>query len=431
MAFRVGPVVSAAITSQWVKKLRFGLHDVQRRVSGTGHEVYFFLQIDDPYSHLLAQLLPDLVSRYDINLHVVPVNEPEDDVAPERKALEDFSRRDAAKIAPYAGLTFDDIGHQPSAASLGLAKRALAASSNAVNVAADITAAFWRDDAMALERMALVSEAQADGVFEAGTQQRDALGHYLGGTLYYGAEWYWGIDRLPYLEERLSKSKLRHSGCRQISTFQARPAFMSKPAQGRLTVEFFPSARSPYSYLAMPETFDLPNHFPVDLVVRPVLPMVMRNLPVPRRKGMYIIADSKREANRIDVPFGRIADPVGEPVRRCYSLFNMARETGLEKEWLLSFCQMAWSEGVDMGNDAGLKKAVERAGLDWSVAEPLIGNRDWEDEMEENRLQMMASGLWGVPSYRLLDDKGEEIFATWGRDRIWLLAHEIQNALAG
>ena len=84
-----------------------------------------------------------------------------------------------------------------------------------------------------------------------------------------------------------------------------------------------------------------------------------------------------------------------------------------------------------MGNDAGLKKAVERAGLDWSVAEPLIGNRDWEDEMEENRLQMMASGLWGVPSYRLLDDKGEEIFATWGRDRIWLLAHEIQNALAG
>ena len=51
--------------------------------------------------------------------------------------------------------------------------------------------------------------------------------------------------------------------------------------------------------------------------------------------------------------------------------------------------------------------------------------------MEENRLQMMASGLWGVPSYRLLDDKGKEIFATWGRDRIWLLAHEIQNALVG
>ena len=99
MAFRVRPVVTAALTSQWAKKLRFGLHDVQRRVSGTGHEIYFFLQIDDPYSHLLAQVLPDLVSRYDINIHVVPVNEPEDDVAPERKALEDFSRRDAAKIA--------------------------------------------------------------------------------------------------------------------------------------------------------------------------------------------------------------------------------------------------------------------------------------------------------------------------------------------
>jgi len=268
-------------------------------------------------------------------------------------------------------------------------------------------------------------------VFDAGTEQRDQLGHYLGGTMYYAGEWYWGIDRLPYLEDRLMKSKLRHSGCRQISSFQERPGFMSKPAQGRLTVEFFPSVRSPYSYLAMPETFDLPNHFPVDLVVRPVLPMVMRNLPVPRRKGMYIIADAKREANRIDVPFGRISDPVGEPVRRCYALFNMAREAGLEKEWLLSFCQMAWSEGVDMGTDAGLKKAVERASLDWSVAEPLIGNTDWENEMEDNRLLMMASGLWGVPSYRLLDEKGTELFSTWGRDRIWLLAHEIQTALSG
>ena len=27
---------------------------------------------------------------------------------------------------------------------------------------------------------------------------------------------------------------------------------------------------------------------------------------------------------------------------------------------------------------------------------------------------MMASGLWGVPSYRLLDDKGREVFSCWG-----------------
>ena len=69
------------------------------------------------------------------------------------------------------------------------------------------------------------------------------------------------------------------------------------------------------------------------------------------------------------------------------------------------------------------------AGLDWAAASEVIDNTDWEGSIEENRLQMMASGLWGVPSYRLLDDKGREVFSCWGRDRIWLLVHEIQKAL--
>jgi hypothetical protein len=41
----------------------------------------------------------------------------------------------------------------------------------------------------------------------------------------------------------------------------------------------------------------------------------------------------------------------------------------------------------------------------------------------------MASDLWGVPSYRLLDEMGKELYAGWGRDRIWLLVCEIQKAL--
>ena len=95
-----------------------------------------------------------------------------------------------------------------------------------------------------------------------------------------------------------------------------------------------------------------------------------------------------------------------------------------------AFCQLAWAEGVDVGEDEGLKKAVERAGLDWNEAAKVVDNTDWEAEIEENRLQMMASGLWGVPSYRLLDAQGKELFSCWGRDRIWLLACEIQKALA-
>ena len=36
------------------------------------------------------------------------------------------------------------------------------------------------------------------------TSLLQAEGHYLSGMLYYGGEWYWGLDRLVHLERRLN-----------------------------------------------------------------------------------------------------------------------------------------------------------------------------------------------------------------------------------
>jgi 2-hydroxychromene-2-carboxylate isomerase len=41
---------------------------------------------------------------------------------------------------------------------------------------------------------------------------RQRLGHYLGAMLYYGGEWYWGVDRLQYLESRLQSLGLQTEG---------------------------------------------------------------------------------------------------------------------------------------------------------------------------------------------------------------------------
>ena len=430
MTSRLRPLITSVFTGRRLQNIKRGLHEMKRRVSGRSHQVVYFYQIDDPYSHLLVQALARVRSSYDIDLQLRIVPPPADDAAPERTALEDYSRRDAAAIAPFYDLQFDDPGNQPTAENCQLAERALVATGNRVSAAAEIGAALWAGDSQTLSKLPLVSDTLAAEQQETGRREREALGHYLGGTLYYAGEWYWGVDRLPYLEERLIQAGLQRSGHRQVVQFQSRPASMSKPAQRRLMLEFYPSIRSPYSYISMPETLVLPDHYPVDLIVRPVLPMVMRDLPVPAVKGRYILRDTKREADRIGVPFGHIFDPVGDPVRRCYSLFAMADEAGKGGELLSAFCKMAWSEGIDVGSDQGIKLVVERAGLDWSAASEVLDNTDWEGPMEENRLQMMTSGLWGVPSYRLLDDKGREVFSCWGRDRIWLLAHEIQKALA-
>lgn len=430
MAFRIGKLVSGLLLSSGLQGMRRRLRRTKRKLGGGAAEVCYFHQPDDPYSQLAAQLLSELQARYDIDLQIYLVDEPADEMAPERAALQAYSRRDAEKIAPYHGLEFTDLKAQPSDASLACARRNLAASSNLAVAAAEIGKAFWADDTDKLDRTAMVSPEQTEKVFAEGEKKRDALGHYLGATFYFEGEWYWGVDRLPYLESRLAEEGLRLAGCKPVSQFQSRPEFMSRPSSGkRLTVEFYPSARSPYTAVSMAETLDLPNHYPIALKTRPVLPMVMRNLPVPRRKGMYILADTKREADRIGVPFGKIFDPVGTPVRRIYSLFSWAEESGKGGDLLKAFTDMAWSEGVDVGADDGLRKICERVGLDWQAASEIVDNNDWEVWAEENRLQMMASDLWGVPSYRLLDEDGSEIYSCWGRDRLWLLAHEIQKAL--
>lgn len=43
-----------------------------------------------------------------------------------------------------------------------------------------------------------IQTAQAEG-----KALRDKYGHYLGAMFYSEGEWYWGLNRLPYLEQRL------------------------------------------------------------------------------------------------------------------------------------------------------------------------------------------------------------------------------------
>jgi 2-hydroxychromene-2-carboxylate isomerase len=181
----------------------------------------------------------------------------------------------------------------------------------------------------------------------------------------------------------------------------------------------------------MERVFALPDRLPVDIALRPVLPMVMRGLPVPAAKRLYIVLDTRREARRAGVPFGRVCDPVGRPVERAFQLYPWARERGRAAEFLHAFARAAFAEGVDTGSDAGLRAVVERAGLSWDEAraEQAV-DRGWREELEANRETLFALGLWGVPSFRLLGRPGESDFWTWGQDRIWRIEAEVHARLA-
>ena len=99
-------------------------------------------------------------------------------------------------------------------------------------------------------------------------------------------------------------------------------------------------------------------------------------------------------------------------------------------ELFSSFLRHAFQLGVNTNNDRGLRKVVEAAGLDWSSAQPYREDNTWESLLEDNRQTMYASGLWGVPSFRLLAPSGDPLLETWGQDRLWLVAHTLRDALA-
>jgi 2-hydroxychromene-2-carboxylate isomerase len=97
---------------------------------------------------------------------------------------------------------------------------------------------------------------------------------------------------------------------------------------------------------------------------------------------------------------------------------------------LSSFLSSAFAQGVNTNSDKGLKTVVEKAGLNWSQAQSLVGKPGWQKSLEANRLAMYECGLWGVPSFRLLDERGDQLLAPWGQDRLWLVAKKIQQQLS-
>lgn len=391
----------------------------KRQRDGRMHQAEYFHVAGDPYSHLMLQVLPLLAARYDIAVTPRLAPPPPDWAAPERAKLEAYSRQDAGRLAAKAGLRFSDPGAQPSAERLAQAEAVLAAILGAPDFAAralEISEALWAGAPLP------GGGAAAEAARAEGGKRRETLGHYLGGMLHYEGEWYWGVDRLHYLERRLRELGAQKAGAPEAFLFiqPDSPQADAKPGGTGKEVHFYLSFRSPYTYIAAERIRALADAYGAELRLRFVLPMVMRGLPVPRMKGMYITKDVAREARRMGIPFGKIADPVGTPVERGYAILPMAMEQGVGFEYCQSFLKGVWAEGIDAGSDAGLRQIVERAGLDWGKARALIGGDHWRAEAEANRAEMMGLGIWGVPSFRVGD------VATWGQDRMWI----IEDALA-
>jgi 2-hydroxychromene-2-carboxylate isomerase len=406
-----------------------------RRRAVAPHRVEYFHQVEDGYGHLAAQLLRPLLDHYEVELVCHLVMGPRDRNLPEPDLLLPLSRYDSAKVAPHYGLSFPEGAGAPDREQVELAERILAAASQAdfPDLAVEVGDSLWCGDSDRLSGLAaragVADLAETAVRISEGTDRRQKLGHYSGAMFHYGNEWYWGADRFHHLESRLIELGAGRGG--HADLLCPRPAIVKGPLSddGSLTLEFYASLRSPYTSVIYDEVVGLARETGVELVMKPVLPMVMRGVPVTRNKGLYIFSDSAREAAAMGLDWGHFRDPIGRPALNCYSLYPWACKHGKGVELLGHFLRAAFFEGVNTNNDRGMRVVVEKAGLPWAEAKAIMGNHDFEDELETNRLAMYEFGSWGVPSFRLLDRAGDFALGLWGQDRLWLVAREIQRLL--
>jgi 2-hydroxychromene-2-carboxylate isomerase len=427
-------LVSRVLT-HWVSEARETRQrrraEARRVRDGRRHVVEYFHQVDDGYSHLAIQTLQRLADTYDIDLRVHLVPEARDENAPEPDLLKAMARRDAADIAGGYGLAFPETSGLPAAGLCEIALSVLGAmdARQFAGLGPRVSACLWRGDGAGLAALAEENgRVPASAVAEqlaAGATRRAKLQHYSGAMFWYEGEWYWGVDRLAHLEARLlALGAVRDANAPMVAP---RPEVTQSFPDGStgLRLEFYASLRSPYTAIVWEPTLALARTSGVELVVRPVLPMVMRGVPATYAKGFYVWKDARREARVHKVDFGNFYDPVGAPIKQGYSLYMWARSQGRGNDLMGAFLKAAFARGINTDSRSGMRRVVEMAGLDWAEARRHLHDDTWAAELEENRLNLYAAGLWGVPSYRLLDSAGNEILSVWGQDRLWLVSRRI------
>ena len=207
-----------------------------------------------------------------------------------------------------------------------------------------------------------------------------------------------------------------------------------------LHADLYFSFRSPYSYLALGRYRAIAEEWDVDIALRPVYPLAIREPAFFERNHpnwlRYTFTDMFRVAQFHGIPFGPPRpDPIVQNV--------MTRQIAEEQPFIYRLTRLGQAaarrgKGLAFAHEAGkliwggaenwhegdhLAGAAIRAGLDLSEldAEAIADAEALDAEIHANQAALEAGGHWGVPT--LVFD-GEPFF---GQDRIEMVLWRMQQ----
>ena len=198
-----------------------------------------------------------------------------------------------------------------------------------------------------------------------------------------------------------------------------------------LTADLFFSFRSPYSYLAVGRYRQLSEEYAVDIALRPVYPLAIREPDFFERNHpnwlRYTMLDMFRVAQFEGIPFGPPRpDPIVQDVAtrriaedqpyisRITRLGQAAARRGKGLAFAAEAGRLIWGGAEGWHQGEHLAGAARRAGLDLAELDTEV-EREAETldaEIAANQQALEQAGHWGVPT---LVFEGEPFF---GQDRI-------------
>ena len=170
-----------ALLSPASRRMQRSASEMRRKLTGQPHVVSAFLQLDDPYSYLLASYLPDLVKQYDIELRVCLSQALGEGFQPAPDMLAEYGALDVQRVARELGVPFLDKGVAPPVEH----RRALldylaacAGNDDFLTEFSQVLEAYWRGDNEAAARRADTRDAgHADHVIAESQALQKRLRH--------------------------------------------------------------------------------------------------------------------------------------------------------------------------------------------------------------------------------------------------------------
>ena len=207
-----------------------------------------------------------------------------------------------------------------------------------------------------------------------------------------------------------------------------------------LSADLYVSFRSPYSALAMGRYRAMVEEWDVDIALKPVYPLAIRQPDFFERNHPnwlgYTMRDVFRVAQFHGIPFGPPRpDPIVQDfatrkiaedqpyIRRITRLGQAAARAGKGLAFAHEAVMLIWGGAENWHEGDHLAGAASRAGLDLAAldAEALAQADALDAEIAANQAALEAVGHWGVPT---LAFDGEPFF---GQDRIEMALWRMQQ----